>query len=216
MDATSHNAARRMPMRIGVVGPPAAGKSTVARMFADLGVPFFEADAVVDELYAPGGAAVAPVVARWPHVAGNDGGIDRAALRRLVTTSADVLNELEKIVHPLVARAREDFLAQAMREGAPLVVMEIPILDEDGRRVIVDRLVQVEAPSSVRLERLRARPGFSEELLRRLEERLLSVEARHRRADVVLDGTLPREELRARARALRDAWAEEWHRGRRG
>ena len=190
------------PLRIGITGPPAAGKSTLARMFADLGAPVFDADAAVAALYAPGGAAVEPIVRCWPEVRAQDGGIDRAALREIVRSDPEALAALEEIVHPLVAERRCRFIARAQGQGAPYVVVEIPLLFETGAEQELDKVVYVDAPRAVRLERLRARPGFGSGLLQRLESRLLPEEERRARADIVIDTNMPLERLREQVRAL--------------
>jgi dephospho-CoA kinase len=192
------------PLKIGLTGPPAAGKTTLARMFAGLGAPVFDADAAVAALYAPGGAAVEPLIRRWPEARAQAGGIDRAALREIVQSDPQALAALEEIVHPLVAEQRRRFIARAKGQGAPYVVLEIPLLFETGAERELDKVIYVDAPRQVRLERLRARPGFSANLLHRLESRLLPEEERRARADIIIDTHAPLDEVEQQVRALHE------------
>ena len=114
---------------LGLTGSIGMGKSTTAQMFRDLGHPVWDADEAVHRLYAEQGAAVAPVSAMFP-TALSGAMIDRAALRQVLARDDQALARLESIVHPLVARDRQDFIA--MNADAPLVVLDIPLLFESA------------------------------------------------------------------------------------
>jgi dephospho-CoA kinase len=144
---------------IGLTGSVGMGKSTTATLFAEAGVPVFDADAAVHRLYA--GAAVAPVEAAFPGVT-KDGAIDRAALGAMVIGDHAAMKRLEAIVHPLVRREREAFLERHRAAGAPMVVLDIPLLLEGGGGGEVDVVVVVSAPKPVQKERVLARPGMTE------------------------------------------------------
>jgi dephospho-CoA kinase len=144
---------------IGLTGSVGMGKSTTATLFAEAGVPVFDADAAVHRLYA--GAAVAPVEAAFPGVT-KDGAIDRAALGAMVIGDHAAMKRLEAIVHPLVRREREAFLERHRAAGAPMVVLDIPLLLEGGGAGEVDVVVVVSAPKPVQKERVLARPGMTE------------------------------------------------------
>ena len=180
------------PFRLGLTGLPGAGKSTVARMFAELGVPVFNADAEVHRLYAPGGAAAAEVARHFPEVMDAQGGVDRARLRALLLREPKLFDALEAFVHPLVADARRRFLKQAGAAGVPLLVLEIPLLFETGADADMDVVAMADAPREVRLARLRSRPGFDPALLALMEERQLPEPEKRQRADFIIDtgGTL--------------------------
>ncbi len=144
---------------VGLTGSVGMGKSTTARMFADAGIPVFDSDAAVHRLYA-GGAAVAPVEAAFPGVA-PDGMVDRVALGARVVGDPAAMARLEAIVHPLVKAEREAFLDRARAAGAPLAVLDIPLLYEIGAERDVDAVVLASAPAPVQKARVLARPGMT-------------------------------------------------------
>ncbi len=142
------------PFVIGLTGAIGMGKSETAKLFAGEGVPVFDADAAIHDLYA--GEAAAMIEAAFPGSTRN-GAVDRAALGRLVTGDPAALARLESLMHPLVAQRREEFLAQAT---APIVVLDIPLLLETGAQV--DAVVVATAPEQVQRQRVLARPGMTE------------------------------------------------------
>jgi len=144
---------------IGLTGSIGMGKSTTAAMFAEEGAPVFDADAIVHALYAPGGAAVAPIEAAFPGVVA-DQAVDRAALGQRVLSDADALRRLEAIVHPLVEAARDDFFERARAQAATVVVLDTPLLFETGGEAKVDVVVVVTAPEAVQRQRVLDRPGM--------------------------------------------------------
>ena len=125
---------------VGLTGSIGMGKSTVAKMFADEGVPVFDADAVVHRLQGPEGALVAGIEAHFPGTTGQEG-VDRTALAEAVLGEPEALLRLEALIHPAVAREREAFLAEHVR--APLVLLDIPLLFEKGGWDKVDAIVVV-------------------------------------------------------------------------
>jgi dephospho-CoA kinase len=147
---------------IGLTGSIGMGKSETAKMFARLGVPVFDADAAVHRLQAPGGRAIAQIDAAFPGVI-RDGRLDRDALGRIVFADRDARKTLENIMHPLVAEERIDFFNRAEAEGAPLVVLDIPLLFETGMSKAVDKVVVVSAPPEIQRERVMQRPGMTAE-----------------------------------------------------
>jgi dephospho-CoA kinase len=143
---------------LGLTGSIGMGKTTVARLFAEEGIPVFDADAAVHRLQGPGGALVADIEAAFPGTTG-EAGVDRSRLAVQVLDRPDALHRLEAIVHPAVALEREAFLA-AHRE-APLVVLDIPLLFEKGGWNHVDKVAVVSAPAEVQRARVLARPGMT-------------------------------------------------------
>lgn len=154
------------PYVIGLTGAIGMGKSETAKLFAAQGVPVFDADAVLHDLYA--GEAAAMIEAAFPGSTKN-GAVDRGALGRLVTGDAAALARLEALMHPLVAERREEFLAATK---APIVVLDIPLLLETGTEV--DAVVVATAPEAVQRQRVLARPGMTETKFNALAARQMS------------------------------------------
>jgi dephospho-CoA kinase len=184
---------------LGLTGSIGMGKSTVAKMFADEGVPVFDADAVVHRLQGPEGALVAEIEAAFPATT-NAMGVDRTVLAERVLGEPEALQRLEALVHPAVAREREDFLAD--HAGAPVVVLDIPLLFEKGGAELVDKIAVVSADAETQRLRTLARPGMSaEKFLRILGHQMPDAEKR-RRADFVIPTDCSVEETRASVRRL--------------
>jgi dephospho-CoA kinase len=148
------------PRIVGLTGSIGMGKSTVAAMLRDFGVPVFDADAAVHELQGPGGALLAPIEAAFPGST-HDGGVDRSKLGALVFGNPEQLARLEGIVHPAVAALRSEFLSA--NADRPLVIFDIPLLFEKTGRRGLDAVVVVSAPADVQRARVLARPGMTEE-----------------------------------------------------
>jgi len=191
---------------IGLTGSIGMGKSTTAALFAQEGVPVWDADAAVHRLYGPDGAAVALVEAAFPGVAG-EAGVDRAKLAAALAGDPDRFARLEAIVHPLVAEDRAAFLAGAEAAGAQVAVVDVPLLFETGADARVDAVVVVSAPAEVQRERVLARPGMTEERFAQILSRQTPDAEKRARADFVIDtarGIEPaREQVRAVLAALR-------------
>src|SRR5262249_22352949 len=145
---------------IGLTGSIGMGKSTTARFFAEAGVPVHDADSAVHRLYA--GDAAAIIEAEFPGVSGAQG-IDRDKLAKRVLNDAEALRRLEGIIHPLVRREEARFLEEAERSGAPIAVLDIPLLFETGADRRVDAVVVVTAPAEVQRARVFERTGMTEQ-----------------------------------------------------
>ena len=168
---------------LGLTGSIGMGKSTVGRMFAEEGVPVFDADAVVHRLQGPEGALVAQIESAFPGTTGAQG-VDRTALSERVLDAPEALRRLEALVHPAVAREREAFL-EAHRDR-PFVVLDIPLLFEKGGSSLVDRIAVVSAPAEVQRARVLARPGMSEEKFGRILALQMPDAEKRSRADFVI------------------------------
>ena len=171
---------------VDLTGSIGMGKSTTAAMFAAEGAPVYDADAEVHALYAEGGAAVGPVGAAFPGVV-KDGAVDRAALSAQVVGNPEALKRLEAIVHPLVGAARAEFFERAARDGADLVVLDIPLLFETGGEKRVDAVVVVSAPPETQRARVLARPGMTAEKLDAILARQMHDAEKRARAHFVVD-----------------------------
>ncbi len=171
---------------IGLTGSVGMGKSTTAAMFARAGAPVYDADAEVRRLYAPGGAAVAPLKAAFPGVTA-EGAVDRGKLGDRVLGDPAALARLNAIVHPLMSEARAAFFHAAEASGADIVVLDIPLLFETGGELGVDAVVVVSAPPDMQRDRVLARPGMSEVKLDALLAAQMADEEKRARAHFVVD-----------------------------
>ncbi|WP_347138222.1 dephospho-CoA kinase [Paracoccus sp. SSK6] len=172
-----------MSFRLGLTGSIGMGKTTTAQMFRDAGYPVWDADAAVHRLYAPGGAAVAPVAAAFP-LALRDGGIDRDALKAAIAGDPAALDRLSAIVHPIVAADREAFVAR--HRDALLVVLDIPLLYENGYQALMDGVAVVSADADTQRRRVLARPGMTDDLLALILSRQMPDAEKRARADWII------------------------------
>ena len=169
---------------LGLTGSIGMGKSTTAKMFADAGVPVSDADRMVHALYA--GAAVTPIEKAFPGTV-SDGVVDRDKLAATVLGNPARLRELEAIVHPLVRAETDAFVERHRQVGAPLIVLDIPLLFETGGMDRVDRILVVTAPADVQRERVLSRPGMTEEKFEAILAKQVPDAEKRRRADFVID-----------------------------
>ena len=175
-----------MTYRIGLTGSIGMGKSTAARIFAEAAdVAVWDADAAVHRLYAPGGAACAPLAALCPHAVG-PAGVDRAALKDWIARDPDALKRIERVVHPLVAADRAAFLAET---PAPIAVLDIPLLFETGGDREMDLTVTVSTDAATQRARVLERPGMTEDHLARILAAQMPDAEKRARADRVIDST---------------------------
>lgn len=186
-------------IKVGLTGSIGMGKSTVAAMFADEGVPVFDADAVVHRLQGAGGALLPEIERAFPGSTGPDG-VDRAALGAAVFSDDSALKQLEAIIHPAVAAERASFLRS--HDDAALVLFDVPLLFETGGASNVDKIVVVSAPSDVQQARVLARPGQSEARLATILARQMPDAEKRARADFVIATDRSIEETRQAVRAV--------------
>ena len=188
---------------LGLTGSVGMGKSATAKIFADEGVPVFDADAAVHRFYE---GEAAPLIAAAFPAAVSGGRVDRERLSRAVVGNSEAFARLEAIIHPLVRKAREKFLAAAKAEGAEIAVLDIPLLFETGGEHEVDKIVVVSAPQPVQKERVLARAGMTEEKFSAIVAKQMPDSEKRKRADFVIDTSrgfaAAGEEVRAILRAL--------------
>jgi dephospho-CoA kinase len=189
---------------IGLTGSIAMGKTTTARLFADEGVPVYDADAAVHALYA--GEAAPLIEAAFPGST-RDGKVDRATLGARVAGDAPALARLEAIVHPLVREAETRFLKAAEVAGAKVAVLDIPLLFETGGDSRVDATVVVSAPAEMQRARMLER-GVSLPQAEALLARQMPDAEKRRRADFVVDSGHGVEHARAQVRQILAAVAK--------
>ena len=169
---------------IGLTGSIGMGKSTVAARLRALGLGVCDADAEVHRLYE--GAAVAPIEAAFPGTTAN-GKVDRQKLAQVLLGKPDLFKRLEAIVHPLVFEAERTFLRQEAAKGAPMAVLEIPLLLEGGGERRVDVVIVCSAPADAQRARVLQRPGITAEKLDQLLARQMPDAEKRKRADFVVD-----------------------------
>ena len=191
--------ARTPGVVLGLTGSIGMGKSTVAAMFADEGVPVFDADAVVHCLQGPEGKLVAQIEARFPGTT-SAAGVNRSTLAERVLGEAEALQNLEGLIHPAVAREREAFLAA--HAEVPLVVLDIPLLFEKGGAASVDKVAVVSAPPDVQCRRVLGRPGMTPGKLAHIMSLQMPDEEKRKRADFVIATGGSLDETRASVRRI--------------
>lgn len=187
------------PHIIGLTGSIGMGKSTVAAMFADEGVPVFDADATVHDLQKAGGALVPAIESAFPGTTGVDG-VDRKALGAAVFGDKDKLAKLESIIHPAVAEQRIAFLND--HAEADMVLFDIPLLFEKGGHKGVDSIVVVSSPYTVQRERVLARPGMTAEKFDQIYALQMNDADKRARADYVIETGHSLDETRQNVREL--------------
>ena len=169
---------------LALTGSIGMGKSTVAAMFADAGIPVFDADAAVRALQGAGGRLVLPIEMRFPGTT-RDGAVDREALAAAVLGDPAELAALEALVHPAVHHERTRFIVE--NGGAPALLFDIPLLFETGGESAFDKVIVVSAPGALQRERVLGRPGMSAAKLDAILARQLPDAAKRARADFVVD-----------------------------
>ena len=184
---------------LGLTGSVGMGKSATAAMFAEEGVPVHDADAAVHRLYS--GAAAAAIEAAFPGTT-QDGTVDRAKLGLRVLGDPAAMLRLEEIVHPLVRREEERFLADAEKNGATIAVLDIPLLFETGGEKRCDAVVVVSAPEDVQRERVLARPGMTAEKFKAILAKQMPDEEKRAKADFVVDTSGGFDAARAQVREI--------------
>lgn len=187
---------------IGLTGSIGMGKSTTMQLFAEQGVPVYDADAAVHAVYS--GEAAPVVEAAFPGTTA-DGKVDRQKLSARVLGNPDALKKLEQIVHPMLGAHRQKFLADAEQARAPIVVMDVPLLFETGGEKRVDAVVVVSAPADVQRTRVLARENMTPEKLDAILARQTPDAEKRKRADFVVDTSSGLEPVRAR---IQDILAE--------
>lgn len=184
---------------LALTGSIGMGKSTVAAMFAEAGIPVFDADATVRALQAKGGRLVPTIEARFPGTT-RDGAVDRDALSAAVLHDPDELAALEAIVHPAVHHERTRFIVE--NGDAPALLFDIPLLFETGGDVAFDHVIVVSAPAELQRERVLARPGMTATKFEQILARQLPDVEKRKRADFVVDTSGPLDQTRAQVERI--------------
>jgi len=184
---------------LGLTGSIGMGKSTTAKMFAAEGVPVQDADVVVHKLYE--GEATAAIEAAFPGTT-KDGHVDRIELGKRALGDPAAIKRLEQIVHPLVAQARDRFVAEAERNGAAVAILDVPLLFETGGDVRCDAVVVVSAPRDTQRQRALERTGMTEQKLAAIMAKQIPDDEKRQRADFIVDTSQGFEHARAQVREI--------------
>ena len=184
---------------LGLTGSIGMGKSTTAKLFAEAGVPVYDADATVHHIYA--GEAAPAVEAAFPGTTVN-GKVDRAKLSAHVVHNPAAMRQLEQIVHPMLVAHRQKFLEEAKRAGAPVVVMDVPLLLETGGEQAVDAVVVVTTSAENQRERIRARGTMGDDALEAILKRQMPDAEKRKRADYIVDTSHGLDPVRERIRDI--------------
>jgi dephospho-CoA kinase len=186
---------------LGLTGSIGMGKSTTAKLFAEAGVPVYDADATVHMLYQ--GEAASAIEAAFPG-ATVDGKVDRNRLSARVVHDPAAIKRLEAIVHPMLGASRQKFLHDAEQSGAPVAVVDVPLLFETGGENRVDAVVVVTTTPEIQRQRILERPNMTEEKLQAILARQMPDAEKRKRANFVVDTSHGLEPVRARIRDILD------------
>jgi dephospho-CoA kinase len=190
---------------LGLTGSIGMGKSTTAKLFAEAGVPVYDADAAVHSLYE--GEAVSATEAAFPGTT-VEGRVDRGRLSAQVVHDPSAIKRLEAIVHPMLGASRQKFLHEAEQSGVPVVVVDIPLLFETGGEKRVDAVVVVSTTPEIQRQRILARDNMNGEKLDAILARQLPDAEKRKRADFVVDTSHGLDPVRARIRDILDTAAK--------
>jgi dephospho-CoA kinase len=186
---------------LGLTGSIGMGKSTTAKLFAEAGVPVYDADATVHMIYE--GEAVPAIEAAFPGTTAG-GKVDRARLSAQVVQDPAAIKRLEQIVHPMLRTYHQKFLDDAEKSGAPVAVVDVPLLFETGGEKRVDAVVVVTTTPEIQRERILARANMTQEMLDTVLARQLPDAEKRKRADFVVDTSHGLDPVRARIRDILD------------
>jgi dephospho-CoA kinase len=184
---------------LGLTGSIGMGKSTTAKLFAEAGVPVYDADATVHRLYE--GEAAPAIEAAFPGTTA-DGRVDRTRLSARVVHDPAAMKQLEQIVHPMLGASRQKFLSEAEQSGAPVAVVDVPLLFETGGEKRVDAVVVVTTTPEIQRERILARDNMTGEKLDAILARQLPDAEKRQRAHFVVDTSHGLDPVRARIRDI--------------
>ncbi len=176
-----------MPLKIGLTGGIASGKSTVCRQFAELGIKIIDADRIAHELVEPGSPALEAIVARFGDgILADDGSLDRGRMRQKVFADEDSRNQLEHILHP---RILKEMVRQAESVTSAYCILDIPLLVEEGLENMVDRVLVVDIPVEIQRQRLKARDKIDDAQIDRMLAAQTDRATRLRHADDIIDNS---------------------------
>lgn len=186
---------------VGLTGSIGMGKSETTRMFREEGVPVYDADAAVHQVYAKGGAAVQALEEAFPGVT-RDGAVDRELLSKRILGDDEAVKKVGQIVYPKIGEIQREFMADAKAADEPLVVLDIPLLFETSGGANVDKIVVVSAPADMQRKRVLARAEMTEEKFEAILRRQMPDSEKREKADFIVDTGKGLEHAHARVREI--------------
>jgi len=190
---------------LGLTGSIGMGKSTTGKLFEEAGVPVYDADAAVHKIYE--GEAAPAIEAAFPGTTAH-GKVDRNKLSAKVVHDPTAMKRLEQIVHPMLGASRQKFLHDAEQSGAPVAVVDVPLLFETGGEKRVDAVVVVTTTPEIQRQRILSRDNMTGEKLDAILARQLPDAEKRKRADFVVDTSGGLDPVRARIRDILDQAAK--------
>lgn len=188
---------------VGLTGSIAMGKSETAKIFASLGIPVFDSDTAVHDIYS-NDTQMIEAIARIAPVAVATGIVDRRKLSQAISGNPALLSKIEAIVHPAVQQRQKAFLDACRAADHPMVILDIPLLFETGRANTVDKIVVVSAPAELQRQRAMIRPGMTEEKLDLILSRQTPDHEKRRLADYVIDTSTGLGDARRQVKTILD------------
>ncbi len=186
---------------LGLTGSIGMGKTTTSRLFTEAGVPVWDADAVVERLYAKGGKGVVAISELVPSSV-HEGAVDRSKLKTALASDDKLLARIEAVIHPLVEQKRIDFISESERSGGSLAVFDIPLLFETGAEKWLDGVAVVTCPPAMQRQRVLARPGMDGKTFALILARQMPDAEKRARADFIIDTSRGIEDARAQVQAV--------------
>lgn len=186
---------------VGLTGSIGMGKSTVGKMFRKLGIPVYNVDEVIHELYSKGGGLVEFIREVFPDAVVDDA-VDRARLSKMVVGNEAEIKKLEAVVHPRLGESRASFFKDAEQEGHKMVVLDVPLIFETGSEKNFEKIVVVSAPADVQRERVLAREDMTEDKFEAILARQVPDAEKRERADYVINTNCPKEATFEQVKAL--------------
>lgn len=195
-----------MMLRVGLTGGIGSGKSTVSALFQQLGVPVIDADVIAHRLVEPGQPALAQLASEFgTNILKTDGSLNRAALRERVFSDPDQKRRLESLLHPLV---HQQIKIETQRLNSPYCIISIPLLLETGMTDLVDRILVIDCPIAIQIERVKKRSGLSTDQVNDIIAMQASRETRLSHADDIIDNSKSAEQLADQVKKLHNLYLE--------
>ena len=181
-------------LKIGLTGSIGMGKTATGKIFSELGLPLYDADAAVHKLYGPGQKGSEKIKEKFPNSINPDGSVNRESLSTEVLGDPEKIKSLENIIHPLVGEDRKVFFEENARAKA--VVLDIPLLFETGGEKFVDYIVVVDAPREIQEERVLSRPNMTKEKFEKIITQQIPNHEKKKKADFIVDTSISIEDAR--------------------